>query len=138
VIYSVHNPVSGAFDYFEGGPATPINDDLPTPQFKGAGRIGVAASSAARPLPPGSRKVGSGALPVGCISSGKPGLWKGTSKGGAPSGIAGVGDVFDHDLRNVALAAGAFSLLGLGAWLILRSMRDTEEFDYGSLQRRTW
>jgi len=109
LIYSVHNAVTGLFDYFEGGPDTPINDDLPTPQLR-AGRLGVAATDAARPLPPGARRVGSGSLPVGSISSGKPGLWKGTSKGTTPSGIAGLGEFALSQGAWVAavIAAGAF------------------------------
>lgn len=89
MIYSVHNPLTGLFDYHEGGPATPINDDLPTPQLKG-GAIGVAASEAARPVPPGCRKIGQGLLPVGCISSGQQGLWKSTKKTGMPSGMGAL------------------------------------------------
>lgn len=87
MIYSVHNPVTGLFDYFEGGADTPINDDLPTPQLKATSSIGIAAISAGRPLPAASRRAGSGALPVGSICSGKPGRWRGTAKGGIPSGL---------------------------------------------------
>ena len=91
MIYSVHNPVTGLFDYFEGGPDTPLNDDLPTPQLP-RNRNGVAASAAGRPLPPGVRSAGSGVLPVGSISSGESGLWTGSGKTGMPSGLSGLLD----------------------------------------------
>lgn len=88
MLYSVHNPVTGAFDYFEAQPDVPINDDLPTPRWGSdvRTRLGVPSSKAARPLPPSARPVGSGALPVGLMSSGQTGLWTGTEKG-IPSGL---------------------------------------------------
>lgn len=118
MIYSVHNPVTGLFDYYEGGTDTPINDDLPTPQLRGLA-IGVAASVAGRPLPASSRKVGSGVLPVGSVSSGKPGAWRGTQKTGIPSGL---GESFipwpDREIKQagmVTLASLAVGAAGCAA-----------------------
>jgi hypothetical protein len=119
LIYSVHNPVSGLFDYYEGGPDTPINDDLPTPRLKG-GPIGIAASEAARPLPPGSRRVGQGVLPVGSVSSGKTGLWRGNKKGSLPSGMGSIGEV-ELTARNLAIGLAALGSVAVLGYLL--SMR---------------
>ena len=115
--YSVHNPVTGAFEYFEGGPGVAINDDLPTPKYDASVRtkIGIPSSVAGRPLPPNARRVGSGKLPVGLISTGRVGVWSGTKKGSVPSGIGALGAL--GDATDTALAAVGW--VGLAATLVL-------------------
>lgn len=115
MIYSVHDPYTGQFRYFEAGPEVAINNDLPTPQFDAAIRtkIGVPASEAARPLPSGARQVGTGALPVGSMSSGRAGLWQGTAKGsGIPSGLG----AFQPNLQGFGVMT---LLVGAGASVVL-------------------
>lgn len=92
VIYSVHDPYNGGFAYFKGGPEVAINDDLPTPSYDASIRtsIGIPASFAARPLPAGSVQVGTGALPVGSMSTGQKGMWRATGKKGIPSGLGAL------------------------------------------------
>lgn len=134
MIFSVHNPYTGAFDYFEGGPETALNDDLPTPEL-GRSKVGVAASAAGRPLPPGARKVGSGQLPVGSVSSGKVGLWRSKAKGGVPSGISGFTST-DPTYVKLAAALGAVVLVGLGVYLVASSSADDPGLEYDRMRRR--
>ena len=124
MIYSVHNPLNGGFIYYEAAPDVPLNDDLPTPRWGGGVRtkIGIAASVAARPLPPGASQVGSGTQPVGLISSGQAGLWTGTSKGGIPSGLGSFssgGSVLPMTLSAGAGAAAIYAVVKPGkvCWL---------------------
>lgn len=115
MIYSVHNPFTGVFDYFEAGPDVPINDDLPTPRWGNdiTTKLGVPSSLAGRPLPPGALKVGSGPLPQGLISSGRPGVWRGTQKGELPSGMGSLAAVGTQPLTIACLAgAGASAAYG--------------------------
>lgn len=135
MIYSVHDPVSGRFRYFEGGKDVAINDDLPTPRWDSSVRtkIGIPASMAARPLPPGSVQVGEGELPVGMMSSGRPGEWSGTAKGLLPSGLGAFDSIRPVPVA-LLLGAGASVLygaakredgwpfLGLGAALLMGAL----------------
>lgn len=93
--YSVHNPMRGGFDYYEGPDVTPINDDQPTPVFGASIRtkLGIPASLAGRPLPPDAVLRGHGATAHGAVSSGTRGTWGSTAtrSGRNPSGI-GLGD----------------------------------------------
>lgn len=110
MLYSVHNPVAGGFDYYQAPDQVPLNDDLPTPQY-GASittAIGVPATEAARPLPQGSVKIGSGQFPKGSMSSGHPGVWFGNKKIDLPSGM---GDVSTEPSK---LAMGAVFILAIG------------------------
>jgi hypothetical protein len=107
MIYSVHNPYTGVFDYFEAGPDTAINDDLPTPRFSSdiTTPVGVPASFAGRPLPPSARQTGSGVLPVGSISNGQQGLWTGSQKSMIPSGLGVWADFSDRFTELLTIAA---------------------------------
>ena len=131
MIYSVHDPQSGQFAYFEGGPDVAINDDLPTPRWPSDIRtkLGVPSILASRPLPPDARQTGAGALPVGLLSTGMPGVWQGTQKGSIPSGMglgsdASVGSVVPVLLLGAAavtfVSARYFGwpLLVIGAGLV--------------------
>jgi hypothetical protein len=123
VIYSVHNPYEGGFDYWEAGDRVPLNDDLPTPRYFAplATPVGVPASMAGRPLPPDARKVGHGVLPVGSISSGEVGVWKGTKKTGVPSGIGAFAAPVGDRARFLAVGAVVAAVAALGAFAIMRS-----------------
>ena len=120
MIYSVHNPVTGAFEYWQGPPDIPINNDLPTPRWNQtiATKLGIPASLAARPLPAGSVRAGAGTLPKGMISSGTRGEWVGTKKGQLPSGMGSfswtwsLGPLWPGAL----VAAGAGGLVALAGW----------------------
>lgn len=67
MIYSRWRPDTGGYDYFESSERYGIGDDLPTPSLK-EGKIGVASTSAGRPIPSGARYVGSGELARGVIA----------------------------------------------------------------------
>lgn len=61
MIYSCFDPAAGLYDYFENGASYPFNGDLPVPSLPPpAGKIGVPAIHAGRPLPRDARHVGRG------------------------------------------------------------------------------
>mgnify|MGYP001607312283 CR=1 FL=1 len=61
MIYSCFNARSALYDYFEDSRQLPVNADLPVPKFSVmAGKIGVAAIDAGRPLPSDARRTGQG------------------------------------------------------------------------------
>jgi len=73
MIYSCFNAQRGLYDYFETSEQLMINADLPIPNLPSmAGKIGVPAMEAGRPLPMGARRVGSGWTARGMVSSCKP------------------------------------------------------------------
>lgn len=126
MIYSVHNPVSGAFEYFEAAPDVAINDDLPTPRWGKdvKTKLGVPSSLAARPLPPGAQPRGSGSQPKGLMSSGQEGQWVGTKKGSLPSGLG----LFEEGSRWPAVFAGGAVAIFLGflAWELAKGREPLE------------
>lgn len=70
MIYSVFDPSKGIYSYFETPENKAVNSDLPIPSFRSdAGKIGVAAIDAARPLPAQARKVGEGWTARGILAS---------------------------------------------------------------------
>lgn len=110
MIYSVHNPYQGGFDYYEAPDKTPINDDHPTPSFRGESKLGVAATRAARPLPKEARLVGHGDLPKGSISSGDVKAMSFRSGGSIlPSGLSGI---LDADLNLPTPTSNEWAVLG--------------------------
>lgn len=127
MIYSVHNPVSGVFEYFEAQPDVAINDDLPTPRWGSdvKTKLGVPSSLAARPLPPGARPRGSGMQPVGLMSTGREGLWVGTKKGSLPSGLG----LFDAQASWPVYFAGGSVVVFLAflAWELAKGRRPLGE-----------
>lgn len=61
MIYSCFDVQRGLYRYFEDGLTIPVNADLPVPMLpSSAGKIGVPAMEAARPLPPNARAKGTG------------------------------------------------------------------------------
>jgi len=108
----VHNPMRGGFDYYEAPDSNAINDDMPTPRYPSqlVTKLGVPASMAGRPLPPGAVQRGHGDLPKGSISTGQPGLWTGTKKSEIPSGLGeyiSTARIDTQLLLGLALFAGA-------------------------------
>lgn len=70
MIYSVFVPEQGLYHYYETPENKPVNGDLPVPKLgQDAGKIGVAAMDAGRPLPSNARKVGQGWTARGVIAS---------------------------------------------------------------------
>lgn len=95
MIYSVHDQVRGDFAYWDSPNSLAINDDHPVPRFDSSlvFPVGIAASDAGRPLPPGSTFVGRGPFPKGKVSTGKLGTeQRGTFMGPNPDGTAGIGE----------------------------------------------
>lgn len=75
MFYSCFNAHKGMYDYFEDATTIPVNADLPVPTLpSSAGKIGVPAFQAARPLPEGARPAGTGynarGILVDCAQSG--------------------------------------------------------------------
>lgn len=69
MIYSKWRPDSGGYDYFDAASEKRgLGDDLPTPRLTAIGGLGVASTSAGRPMPAGARFVGSGAIARGLIA----------------------------------------------------------------------
>lgn len=75
MIYSCFNAAKGMYQYFEDALELPVNADLPVPSLPAsAGKIGVPAFQAGRPLPMGARAAGTGytarGILVQCDASG--------------------------------------------------------------------
>lgn len=92
MIYSRWRPDSGGYDYFLSAERYGIGDDLPTPVLS-AGKMGVASTSSGRPIPPGSRYIGTGPLARGVI---------------APMDTSGL------SMAGVTLSIGGFGMLAVG------------------------
>jgi hypothetical protein len=61
MIYSCFVPERGTYDYYENSLQMQLNADLPVPRLPpDAGKIGVPAIDAGRPLPSDARKTGEG------------------------------------------------------------------------------
>lgn len=61
MLYSCFNPEVGLYDYFEDDAQRAINADLPVPKLPPiAGKVGVPAIDAGRPLPSGAKPAGKG------------------------------------------------------------------------------
>lgn len=82
MIYSCFNPNSGRYRYFEDTRQIQVNADLPVPKLPPpAGKIGVPAIDAGRPLPRDARPVGEGWHAKGIV----------VRCGNGSSGMAGLG-----------------------------------------------
>lgn len=61
MIYSCFDPKAGLYDYFADSVQRPINADLPIPKLPAAaGKVGVPAIEAGRPMPADAKHVGRG------------------------------------------------------------------------------
>jgi len=68
VIYSRWRPEGDGYDYFDVDEVVNINDDLPTPDLREAGRLGVPSIEAGRPIPAGASWVGNGDDAIGLVA----------------------------------------------------------------------
>jgi hypothetical protein len=117
VIYSVHDQIRGDFVYYDYPDGIAINDDQPVPRFEREliGPLGIAASDAGRPLPPGANAIGRGALPRGKVSTGKLGTEKrGGFLGPSPDGIGGLGDTSSLCLGGFCWSTGGMD----NSWIV--------------------
>ena len=110
MIYSCFNERAGHYEYYEDDRGQAINGDLPVPALanKQAGKVGVPARDAGRPLPSGARFVGTGWAARGMIvqCASKPVR--------ALQGLAGGTDATNLGLRIGALVVGgALAIYGL-------------------------
>lgn len=67
MIYSKWLPDRGGYAYYETSERLGLADDLPTPWLRQSSEIGVASTSAGRPLPGGAKLIGYGKLARGSI-----------------------------------------------------------------------
>jgi hypothetical protein len=122
MIYSCFNQQLGLYEYFEDGAAHPANGDLPVPRLgPDAGRVGVAAIDAGRPLPLGARRTGQGLMAKGILVSCKP------------TEVQGIGELSGRSLDLLWVGTGA--LVGMSFELIRREFlhqREASPF-YGAL-----
>lgn len=133
MIYSCFNEKLGQYEYFHDDRGHALNGDLPVPSYLGgktAGKIGVPAREAGRPMPSGAKKIGQGFEAKGMIVSCKVTPMRGLSGGddaerfkmmsrfalvtvGAGVGFA-VGsesDYFGHSPARGALGGASLGLL---------------------------
>lgn len=87
MIYSRWRPDTGGYDYFQTSDRWGLGDDLPTPRLR-AGKLGVASTSAGRPIPRGARRIGSGPLAKGVIA---PMDTRGLAMSGVNVSLGGIG-----------------------------------------------
>jgi hypothetical protein len=112
VIYSVWRP-DGGYDYYEDRrEVAALGNDLPIPDLKIAGVVGVPSIEAGRPVPPGARHVGTGPLARGLI---------------APTNMSRLGFAIGSgeraDARLVWFALGALTIGAAWAWSHYRRRR---------------
>lgn len=87
MIYSKWRPDIGGYDYFAVAERRGLGDDLPTPDLR-PGKLGVASTSAGRPMPAGARRIGSGPIARGVIA---PLDTRGLSMDGVSLSFGGIG-----------------------------------------------
>lgn len=87
MIYSRWRPDTGGYDYFESSERYGMGDDLPTPRLF-PGKLGVASTSAGRPIPTGARRIGSGPTAKGVIA---PMDTRGLAMAGINVSMGGIG-----------------------------------------------
>jgi len=69
MIYSKWKPSKGGYDYYQSNEKDiPLGNDLPVPVLPAGTDIGVASIDCGRPIPMGSKRVGSGTEPAGMIA----------------------------------------------------------------------
>lgn len=113
MIYSCFNENLGLYEYFEDARGHALNGDLPTPTHLGgkvAGKIGVPAREAGRPLPSSAKRVGKGFEARGMIVSCLP---------TAMMSLSGDTDAFDLGTRGFVLVTMAV-LAAYGGYALYR------------------
>ena len=103
-MYSCFNERLGLYEYFQDDRGHALNGDLPVPSYLGgkkAGKIGVPAREAGRPLPSGTKRIGHGFEAKGMVVSCKPTPMKGLAGG--------------TDATNLGLRLGTLSVMAVMA-----------------------
>ena len=99
MIYSVFAPAEGMYHYYQTSETKAVNADLPIPSLgNDAGKIGVPAIDAARPLPGDAVFVGRGGNARGVIADKKSGAFSGLDS------VRTMAKVWEH--RKIIAAAG--------------------------------
>lgn len=100
MIYSVYDPDTKLYTYYEGsGPRGTHATAPPVPL--GSTQLGATVTQAAWKVPPGSKKVGTGELPIGRVAA-----------------MGGIGDIAIG-----GFSAGRLALYGVIAYLAWRHFR---------------
>jgi hypothetical protein len=108
MLYSRFNEAEGVYDVFEDGLAKPVNADMPVPSMPAvANGIGAPASLSGRPLPSGTRYVGTSWHAKGLIVS--------------PSSRGPIGSV--ETANGVLMFMSVAGLTALSVWLFLHYER---------------
>jgi hypothetical protein len=117
MILSVRNKFKGGFDYFQAPDTVPINDDFPAFVANGTKtRLGIPASVAARPLPPGASRIGHGNIPKGSICSGKTGAWR---QGGVASRlVSGLSGFDTTQATGIGLVVASVVVIAIAATML--------------------
>jgi hypothetical protein len=117
MICSVFNAKSGLYDYFETAQNVPFNADLPIPKMPAeAGKIGVAAVDAGRPLPSDANYIGSGWTAKGIVAH------------RGAQGIAGLDEVLASPTGKMVGDAFLSGLVGVGGYAALSKTAGMKEF----------
>ena len=102
MIYSRFNDQTAVYEVFEDTSTHALNGDLPVPQLgSNAGKVGVPATEAGRPLPGGARRVGTSWKAKGLV---------------VRSRAAGLGTM---DRAAVGKVVVPLAIIGTGIWMVL-------------------
>lgn len=106
MIYSCFNEKAGHYEYFSDDRGHPMNGDLPVPDLHGkfAGKVGVPAKDAGRPLPRDAKRTGTGWQARGMIVQ---------CNNSSVRSLAGFGAEGSVNYTRVGFVAGGAVL---GAW----------------------
>ena len=112
MIYSCFDPLSGMYRYYQDAKQVATNADLPVPRLSSmAGKIGVPAMDAGRPLPPDARPTGEGWHAKGMI------VMCGRPSGGGLGAEGTPGEAWDW------IKSGGWKWIagaGLAVWIVRR------------------
>jgi len=120
MMYSVFVPEEGLYHYYESAKGVAVNADLPVPGLPSdAGKIGVAAMDAARPLPSDAKLVGQGWNARGVLAS-------------RPAGVSGLGAIVGP-----GAPIGTFLLAGVAGALVGAVSASWYSYRSGATPRQT-
>lgn len=92
MLYSCFDSKSGLYDYYADKLEIPLNADLPVPSMPSpAGKVGVPAIDAGRPLPGDAKHIGRGWHAKGMIVQCGRGSLGAVGSGGIASALRGLG-----------------------------------------------
>jgi hypothetical protein len=102
MIYSRFNDQTAVYEVFEDSSTHALNGDLPVPQLGAmAGKIGVPATEAGRPLPTGARRVGTSWKAKGMV---------------VRAGSGSLGSIDKSQLGKIVMPV---LIIGTGIWMAL-------------------